>query len=149
MGYNLEVAILGIEEDNPFFDVNLTDSKSDVVISSAMAEKYGMKKGDVFVVEDEGYDCPLCVSHIHGQGVWLQDKRNQKTVSGWKFLCDCGRSSHLYSSGEKMYGLDVSSYGIKCILWDESSLSMADVCDCVHCSIGTVFCNEWVIGFKA
>ena len=54
MGYNLEVAILGIEEDNPFFDVNLTDSKSDVVISSAMAEKYSLKKGDVFVVEDEG-----------------------------------------------------------------------------------------------
>ena len=53
MGYNLDVAILGIEEDNPFFDVNLTDSKSDVVISSAMAEKYGLKKGDVFVVEDE------------------------------------------------------------------------------------------------
>ncbi len=53
MGYNLEVAILGIEEDNPFFDVKLTDSKSDVVISSAMAEKYGLKKGDVFVVEDE------------------------------------------------------------------------------------------------
>ncbi len=53
MGYNLEVAILGIGEDNPFFDVNLTDSKSDVVISSAMAEKYGLKKGDVFVVEDE------------------------------------------------------------------------------------------------
>lgn len=53
MGYNLEVAILGIEEDNPFFDVNLTDSKSDVVISSAMAEKYSLKKGDVFVVEDE------------------------------------------------------------------------------------------------
>lgn len=53
MGYNLEVAILGIEEDNPFFDVKLTDSKSDVVISSAMAEKYDLKKGDVFVVEDE------------------------------------------------------------------------------------------------
>lgn len=55
MGYNLEVAILGIEGDNPFFDVKLTDSKSDVVISSAMAEKYGLKKGDVFVVEDEDY----------------------------------------------------------------------------------------------
>lgn len=53
MGYNLEVAILGIKEDNPFFEVTLTDSKSDVVISSAMAEKYGLKKGDVFVVEDE------------------------------------------------------------------------------------------------
>lgn len=51
------------------------------------------------VSDDEGYDSPLCVSYIHGQGVRLQDKGNQKTVSGWEFLCDCGRSSHLYSSG--------------------------------------------------
>lgn len=26
---------------------------------------------------------------------------------------------------------------------------MADVCDCVCCSIGAVFCNEWLIDFKA
>lgn len=53
LGYNLDVTILGITEDNPFFDVELTDSKSEVVISSAMAEKYGIKEGEVFVVEDE------------------------------------------------------------------------------------------------
>ncbi|MGN0325230.1 MAG: FtsX-like permease family protein [Lachnospiraceae bacterium] len=53
MGYNLEIAILGITQENPFFEVSLTDSKSEVVISSALAEKYGLKKGDVFVVEDE------------------------------------------------------------------------------------------------
>lgn len=53
MGYNLNVTILGITEDNPFFDVELTDSKNEVVISSAMAEKYGIKEGEVFVVEDE------------------------------------------------------------------------------------------------
>lgn len=52
-GYNLDISILGITKDNPFFDVSLTDSKSEVVISSAMAEKYELKKGDVFVVEDE------------------------------------------------------------------------------------------------
>jgi len=53
MGYNLDVTILGITEDNPFFDVNLTDSKSEIVISSAMAEKYALEEGDVFTVEDE------------------------------------------------------------------------------------------------
>ena len=53
LGYNLDVTILGITEENPFFDVELTDSKSEVVISSAMAEKYGLKSGEVFVVEDE------------------------------------------------------------------------------------------------
>lgn len=53
MGYNLNVTILGITEDNPFFDVELTDNKNEVVISSAMAEKYGLQEGEVFVVEDE------------------------------------------------------------------------------------------------
>ncbi len=53
MGYNLDVTILGITDDNPFFDVDLTDSKSEIVISSAMAEKYALSEGDVFTVEDE------------------------------------------------------------------------------------------------
>lgn len=53
LGYNLDVTILGITEENPFFDVELTDSKSEVVISSAMAQKYALGKGDVFTVYDE------------------------------------------------------------------------------------------------
>ncbi len=52
-GYNLDVTILGITEENPFFDLELTDSKSDIVVSTAMAEKYGLEVGDVFAVEDE------------------------------------------------------------------------------------------------
>ena len=53
MGYSLDVTILGITKENPFFDLTLTESKSEVVISSAMAQKYGLKIGDVFVVKDE------------------------------------------------------------------------------------------------
>lgn len=53
LGYNLDVTVLGITEENPFFDVKLTDSKSEVVISSAMAEKYGIKSGEVVVLNDE------------------------------------------------------------------------------------------------
>lgn len=53
LGYRHDVSILGITKENPYFDVKLTDSKNDIVISSAMAEKFGLKKGDVFTVEDE------------------------------------------------------------------------------------------------
>lgn len=53
LGYNLEVTVLGITEENPFFEVELTDSKSEVVISSAMAEKYGIHADEVIVLEDE------------------------------------------------------------------------------------------------
>lgn len=53
LGYNLDVTILGITEDNPFFDAELTDNKREVVISSALAEKYGVQKGELLVLEDE------------------------------------------------------------------------------------------------
>ncbi len=53
MGYNFDVTMLGITEDNPYFDVNLSDNKRDVVISSAMAEKYGIKCGEKFILSDE------------------------------------------------------------------------------------------------
>ena len=50
---------------------------------------------------------------------------------------------------KKCMDLMYPSYGIQCKLRNESSLSMAVVCDCVHIRIGAVFCNEWVIDFKA
>ncbi|MBQ9142720.1 MAG: FtsX-like permease family protein [Lachnospiraceae bacterium] len=53
LGYNLDVTILGITKENPFFEVELTNNKSEVVISSAMAEKYGIKAGEIVVLEDE------------------------------------------------------------------------------------------------
>lgn len=53
LGYNLDVTILGITEENPFFEVELTNNKSEVVISSAMAEKYRIKVGEIVVLEDE------------------------------------------------------------------------------------------------
>ena len=53
MGYNFDVTILGIDNDNPYFDVKPGDSKVDVAVSSAMAEKFGLSAGDDFVVSDE------------------------------------------------------------------------------------------------
>ncbi|MCR5251784.1 MAG: ABC transporter permease [Lachnospiraceae bacterium] len=53
LGFNFDVTILGIDSDNPFFDVKPGKSKTDVTISSAMAEKYGLKQGDEFIVTDD------------------------------------------------------------------------------------------------
>ncbi|MBR6223347.1 MAG: FtsX-like permease family protein [Lachnospiraceae bacterium] len=66
MGYNFDVTILGIEKDNPYFDVDPGDSKVDVVISSAFAEKFGLKTGEEFVVSDEEKECKyaFCINEI-------------------------------------------------------------------------------------
>lgn len=53
LGYSLDVTIFGITEENPFFEVEITDNKSEVVISSAMAQKFGLGEGEVFTVYDE------------------------------------------------------------------------------------------------
>ncbi len=53
MGFNFDVTILGIDEDNPYFEVDPGDSKVDVVISSSFAEKFGIRQGEEFVVTDD------------------------------------------------------------------------------------------------
>ena len=56
LGYNMDVTVLGLAQDNPFFDAAPPESMSRVQISSAMAQKYGLKAGDVFTVEDAQSD---------------------------------------------------------------------------------------------
>lgn len=52
-GYNLEVTLLGIKEENPYFDVKVEKAENKVVISSSVSEKYKLGKGDDIVLKDE------------------------------------------------------------------------------------------------
>lgn len=56
LGNDLDVNLLGIREDNPYFNVTLPEKANQVVISSAMAEKYGLSEGDKLVMTDEEED---------------------------------------------------------------------------------------------
>lgn len=53
LGYNLDVTILGIDEDNPYFLATPEEGKSKVIISSAMAQKYALSVGDKLILTDE------------------------------------------------------------------------------------------------
>lgn len=55
-GYNFDVTLLGITEDNPFFDTDLADSHSQVTISSSISYKYGLQVGDVITLKGEEND---------------------------------------------------------------------------------------------
>lgn len=52
-GYNLDVTVLGIDDDNPYFPIATVDKKNEIVISSAAAQKFGVKAGDKLVLSDE------------------------------------------------------------------------------------------------
>lgn len=52
-GYNLDVTVLGIDDDNPYFPIETSDKKNEIVISSAAAQKFGVKVGEKLVLSDE------------------------------------------------------------------------------------------------
>lgn len=52
-GYNLDVTVLGIDDDNPYFPIVTADKINEIVISSAAAQKFGVKVGDKLVLSDE------------------------------------------------------------------------------------------------
>lgn len=55
-GYNLDITLLGIEEDNPYFDAEIKKGQNRVVISSAVARKYHIGTGDELILKDEEND---------------------------------------------------------------------------------------------
>lgn len=62
MGFNFDVTILGIDKDNPYFDVDPGNSKMDVVVSASLADKFGLKEGEEFVVTDDDKDLKYAFS---------------------------------------------------------------------------------------
>ena len=65
-GYNLDITLLGIEKNNPYFNANVKEGKNKLVISSAMAQKYNLSVGNQVILSDkeEGMDYAFTVSDI-------------------------------------------------------------------------------------
>lgn len=84
-GYSFEVTLLGIEPDNPFFDFTVERSnRHEVILSSAMAQKYGLKKGDTFTVEDEdGKKCSFTVAAVKQYAVGYYMFMHRADMQEW------------------------------------------------------------------
>lgn len=52
-GYNLDITVLGIDEENPYFTAKPKEGMSKVIVSSAMAQKYGLSVEDKLILTDE------------------------------------------------------------------------------------------------
>lgn len=55
-GYTLDVNIIGIDSDNKYYSAKPEKGKNKVVISSAAAQKYGLKTGDKLILTDNASD---------------------------------------------------------------------------------------------
>lgn len=56
LGYNLDVTLMGIDSENPYFEAEVEEGKNRMVVSSAMSQKYGIKAGDKIILSDEEAD---------------------------------------------------------------------------------------------
>lgn len=55
-GYVLDVAVMGIDEDNPYYDVKTTRGKNKIICSDAVAKRYHVGKGEKLVLSDTAED---------------------------------------------------------------------------------------------
>lgn len=56
LGYQLDVTLLGINDKNPYFDADVAKGENRTVLSSAAAQKFGLKIGDQFVLRGKEND---------------------------------------------------------------------------------------------
>ena len=52
LDYTLDISIIGIDNDNKYFDAKPIIGKSSLVLGKSTAEKYGLRKGDKLILTD-------------------------------------------------------------------------------------------------
>ncbi|MCR4648375.1 MAG: ABC transporter permease [Lachnospiraceae bacterium] len=55
-GYNLDITVIGIDDDNPYYNVTPVKGKNKVVASDAVIQRYHVKKGEKIVFSDNAED---------------------------------------------------------------------------------------------
>ena len=56
LDYSLDVNIIGIDDDNKYYDFKTSGNKKELVIASSTAQKYDLAVGDTFILEDTSED---------------------------------------------------------------------------------------------
>lgn len=101
-GYNLDVTLLGIDKDNPYFDAEVAENRREVVISSAMAQKYGLSVGEKVILTDEELDMDY-VFTVRGI--------TQYSVGMYAFM-EIGSMRELFGQNEDYYNVVLSNHAL-------------------------------------
>lgn len=56
LGYTLDVSVIGIDNDNKYYDAETVKGKSNVIVSSSVAQKYNLSVGDKLILTDSAND---------------------------------------------------------------------------------------------
>ena len=56
LGYTLDVSVIGIDNDNKYYDAEPVKGKSNVIVSSSVAQKYNLSVGDKLILTNSAND---------------------------------------------------------------------------------------------
>ena len=56
LGYTLDVSVIGIDNDNKYYHAETVKGKSNVIVSSSVAQKYNLSVGDKLILTDSAND---------------------------------------------------------------------------------------------
>lgn len=56
LGYTLDVSVIGIDNNNKYYDAEPVKGKSNVIVSSSVAQKYNLSVGDKLILTDSAND---------------------------------------------------------------------------------------------
>lgn len=56
MGYTVNVSVIGIDEDNKYYETLPVKGKNNIVIGKSVCQKYGLHMGDTFILTDNAED---------------------------------------------------------------------------------------------
>jgi putative ABC transport system permease protein len=72
-GYSLDITIIGIDDDNPYYDVTTVKGKNMIVVSDGIVTRYGAKVGDKIIFSDTaaGVDYAFTVADVVPYSVGL------------------------------------------------------------------------------
>lgn len=99
-GYNLDITLLGIDSQNPYFDAEVTSGKNKVILSSAMAQKYGISAGEKVILTDEESEMDY---------VFTVEGVTQFSTGLYAFM-DIDSMRELFGAGEEYYNVVFADY---------------------------------------
>ncbi len=101
-GYDLEVTLLGIGRNNPYFDVKDIEGKNQAAVSSAMAQKYRLSVGDKLILTDgeEEMDYTFTVREI-----------TQYSTGLYAFM-DIDSMRELFGQGKDYYNVVLAGHSL-------------------------------------
>ena len=144
-GYNLDVTLMGIDNDNKYFDYNVPKSKSEVIISSSVASKYNLKKGEMLVLKDELNDINYAfkIKEIVEKNIENPDFNIEQLASE---VC-MGRSA-FFEKIKDITGTTPANFILECrlnkataLLIKNPTLRMDDIAAYLGFSSGRYFCK--------